>query len=396
MNTTPPKDILPRKLVTAGIVLSAALVVAAGAAFYYASRFSQAERKASADGAVTVTIAGKSCDPNELTVPAGRTVFQIVNKSDRAVEWEILDGVMVLEERENIAPGFTQSLAATLEPGEYQITCGLLSNPHGTLHVSPAAAGAQTAGQPSMKAFIGAMAEYKVYLAGETDGFVTAASDLAAAIKAGDLAKARLLYQPARVAYAHLLPIAGQISDLDSAIDARADYFEKKEQDPAFGGLHRVEYGLFAQNSLDGLAPVADKLVADAQTLAARIHDLRIMPAQMISGGAAVMDRFATAGPGLDEDRYAHTDLASLQASLLGVQKVTDLLAPVAAKAHSALIEQIGKDIVVLQTTLDTYRRTDAYVSYSTLTEDDKSDLKKQAAALAADLGKLLETLRLS
>lgn len=396
MNATPPKDLLPRKLVTAGIVLSGILVLAAGAAFYYASRYSQAEHKATADGAVTVTIAGKSCEPNALTVPAGRTVFRIVNKSDRAVEWEILDGVMVLEERENIAPGFTQSLTASLEPGDYQITCGLLSNPRGSLHVTPATGGAKSAAQPSMKAFIGAMAEYKVYLARETDGFVTTVNDLAAAIKAGDPARARALYEPARVAYAHLLPIAGQISDLDSAIDARADYFEKKEQDPAFGGLHRIEYGLFAQNSLDGLAPVAEKLAADAQTLGNRIHDLRIAPAQMIGGAAAAMDRFATAGSGLDEDRYAHTDLASLQASLDGVQKITDLIAPVAAKTHSALIEQIGRDIVTLQTSLDTYRHTDGYVSYSTLTEDDKSDLKKQAAALAADLGKLLETLRLS
>jgi iron uptake system component EfeO len=396
MNGTPSRDILPRKLLMAGIGASVVLVLAAGTAFYYASRYSQAERKAAADGAVTVTIAGKSCEPNALTVPAGKTVFRIVNTSDRAVEWEILDGVMVLEERENIAPGFTQNLTATLEPGNYQITCGLLSNPRGTLHVTAAAAGTQTTAQPSMKAFIGAMAEYKVYLAGETDGFVTATNDMAAAIKAGDLAKARALYEPARIAYVHLLPVAGQISDLDGAIDGRADYFEKKEQDPAFGGLHRIEYGLFAENSLEGLAPVADQLTANAQTLADRIHDLRITPAQMISGAAAAMDRFASAGAGLDEDRYAHTDLASFDASLAGVQKVTDLIAPVAAKTHSALIERIGDDLVVLQKTLGKYHRADGYVPYSTLTEDDKSDLKKQAAALAADLGKLLETLRLS
>jgi iron uptake system EfeUOB component EfeO/EfeM len=52
-----------------------------------------------------VAINAKSCEPNELTVPAGRSIFEIVNNSDRTVEWEILDGVMVLEERENIAPG---------------------------------------------------------------------------------------------------------------------------------------------------------------------------------------------------------------------------------------------------------------------------------------------------
>ncbi len=394
MTEIPTKQVLSPNLVKVGVGVSVLLVFAAGAAFYYASRYSQAERKAAADGAVTVTINAKSCDPNELTVPAGRTLFKIVNKSERAVEWEILDGVMVLEERENIAPGFTQTLTAKLEPGNYQITCGLLSNPRGVLHVTPSANGAETAAKPSMTAFIGAMAEYKVYLAGETEGFSTAVGDLAAAIKAGDLDKAKALYAPARIAYAHLSPIAGPISDLDSAIDARADYFDKKEQDPAFGGLHRIEYGLFAQNSLDGLAPVADKLSTDAAALADRIHDLRVGPDHMVAGAATVMDRFATAGAGLDEDRYAHIDLASLDAYLDGAQKVFDLIKPVVAKSNAALSGQIGDDFTALRDALAKYKAGDGFANYSTLSEDDKAGLKKQAGALAADLGKLVDVLR--
>ena len=73
-----------------------------------------------------MTIAGKVCEPNALIVPAGRATFRIVNQSDRAVEWEILDGVMVVAERENIAPGISQTLTAKLVPGTYEITCGLL------------------------------------------------------------------------------------------------------------------------------------------------------------------------------------------------------------------------------------------------------------------------------
>ena len=88
-----------------------------------------ARNRSTATDEVTVTIAGKACEPNALTVPAGRRTFRIVNQSDRAVEWEILDGVMVLAERENIAPGIAQTLTAKLVPGSYEITCGLLSNP---------------------------------------------------------------------------------------------------------------------------------------------------------------------------------------------------------------------------------------------------------------------------
>jgi iron uptake system component EfeO len=67
-----------------------------------------------------VTVTDKGCEPNSLTVPEGKSTFAIKNASRRALEWEILDGVTVVEERENIIPGFTQTLSAMLSPGEYQ------------------------------------------------------------------------------------------------------------------------------------------------------------------------------------------------------------------------------------------------------------------------------------
>ncbi|WP_062789143.1 cupredoxin domain-containing protein [Aquitalea pelogenes] len=84
---------------------------------------------------VNVGINDEACEPMQLTVKRGKTQFLIKNNSARAVEWEILKGVYVVEERENIAPGFSQKLTAKLEPGKYEMTCGLLSNPHGVLIV---------------------------------------------------------------------------------------------------------------------------------------------------------------------------------------------------------------------------------------------------------------------
>jgi iron uptake system component EfeO len=84
---------------------------------------------------VNVGVTDEACEPMQLTVKRGKTQFLIKNNSARAVEWEILKGVYVVEERENIAPGFSQKLTAKLEPGKYEMTCGLLSNPHGVLIV---------------------------------------------------------------------------------------------------------------------------------------------------------------------------------------------------------------------------------------------------------------------
>ena len=91
--------------------------------------------------AVTVTVTDKGCEPNAIAVAPGKIVFKIKNASKRAIEWEILQGYVVVEERENIIPGFVQNLTATLEPGDYGMTCGLLSNPKGTLKVTAQAEG---------------------------------------------------------------------------------------------------------------------------------------------------------------------------------------------------------------------------------------------------------------
>lgn len=85
---------------------------------------------------IDVVITDKGCEPVELTVAAGKTVFLIRNSSKRAIEWEILKDNLVVEERENIVPGFVQKLTATLDAGEYGMTCGLLSNPKGSLKVT--------------------------------------------------------------------------------------------------------------------------------------------------------------------------------------------------------------------------------------------------------------------
>ncbi|MFO1112432.1 MAG: cupredoxin domain-containing protein [Rhodospirillales bacterium] len=203
-----PEHRPPGRVMKLVVVAAALLVVAGGIAFYVASQTARRGAPEQAE-ALTVTITGRTCEPNVLTVPAGRNTFRIVNKSDRAVEWEILDGVMVVEERENIAPGFTQTLTAKLAPGHYAITCGLLSNPRGTLHVTPSAGSeAETAGGPPPVAFIGPLAEYQVYLMLQSAELAEATGHFAVAIKSGDLAEAKALYAPARLPYKRMEPVA--------------------------------------------------------------------------------------------------------------------------------------------------------------------------------------------
>lgn len=342
---------------------------------------------------VNVTVNDTQCEPMQLTVPAGKTRFVVRNASQKGLEWEILKGVMVVEERENIAPGFTQKMTATLEPGEYDMTCGLLSNPKGKLIVT--AAGAAPAAKPDALALVGPIAEYKVYVMSEVSQLVIQTQAFTDAVKRGDLAAARALYAPARSHYERIEPIAELFSDLDGSIDAREDDFEQKAADPAFTGFHRLEKILFADNTTEGGAPFADRLLKDTQALQQRITDLTFPPNKVVGGAAGLIEEVAASKISGEEDRYSRTDLWDFQANIDGAQKIVALLRPLLTKTDPALLTQIDGNFSKVEGLLAKYRTAQGFESYEKLTTADRNAMKGPITALAEDLAKLRGVLGL-
>jgi iron uptake system component EfeO len=344
---------------------------------------------------VAVTITDKGCEPNALSVPAGKTTFKIKNQSKRAVEWEILDGVMVVEERENIIPGFVQSLTANLKAGQYQMTCGLLTNPKGVLTVA-AAATSTSAGAPSALDLVGPLAEYKVYVVKEVGDLVEQTKRFAEAVKAGKLQEAQNLYAPTRRHYERIEPVAELFSDLDKSMDARADDFELKEDDPAFAGFHRIEKALFADKSTAGMQPLADRLLQDTQNLQSRLGGLTIPPAKMVGGASDLIEEVASTKISGEEDRYSGTDLSDFQANVDGAQKIFDLLRPLIATRNSELEARIRTNFSKVDTLLGRYRGQEGqFQNYDKLSASDRNALKGAITALAEDLSQLRGTLGL-
>lgn len=376
------------------VAASALLVVAGLAAFWYASGVARKAPAKAADNAVTVTIQGNVCEPNAITVPAGRTTFTIVNKSNRALEWEILDGVMVVEERENIAPGFSQTMTVKLSPGDFAITCGLLSNPRGKLHVTPSAASMAEAARPSLVNYVGALAEYQVFLRLEAGGLDDAARALADAIKAGDLPQARALYAPAHQAYKRIEPMAELFADLDTRLNARADYFEKREADAGFTGFHRIEYALYGQNDLQGLAPVADQLVADIGVLKGRLRGLDMPPERLAGSASKLLRRVADNLPAGGEDHYGHAELVNLQGTYEGTKKISELLQPLLVKAAPALQKSVDERFAAFDAALAPYREGEGFKP-APLDEAQRKRLAEPVRALAEELGKVNAALGL-
>ncbi|MGA5717430.1 iron uptake system protein EfeO [Pseudomonas sp. 14A] len=378
----------------AGSVL---LMIAAGGLFWYASNMAAAKRQHNHDE-IVVNIHPHSCEPNALTVPAGRASFRIVNRSERAVEWEILDGVLVVEERENIAPGLSQVINANLQPGDYAITCGLLSNPRGTLHVTPTAASdAAAKAKPSMVAFVGPLSEFRVYLAVQGSALIKAVTALNQAIASGDLAQAQALYLPARAAYQRLAPAAQRLAELDNQINARADYFEKREQDPAFVGFHRLEYALFQQRNLDDVAPIAQRLLADVTTLKQQLLAQSLPPEQLVSILVRNLNSLADvrAGSG-EEERYSHSDLNGFAANAQTARKVVDLLRPMLSKSAADVLANVDQAMSDFDNQLNAFKSADGYVSYDAVTAAQRQQIAAKAKALAAAMDGIDPALGLS
>ena len=393
---TPASGTPPRALrwAVAGSVI---VMIAAGGLFYYASQLAAAKRKVHGNE-VTVTINPHSCEPNALTVPAGFNSFRIVNASERAVEWEILDGVLVVEERENIAPGLSQVINATLAPGDYAITCGLLSNPRGTLHVTPTAASEASArARPAMVAFIGPLSEFRVYLSSQGNALIKAVDALSQAIATGDLAQAQALYVPAREAYQRLAPAAQRLAELDNSINARADYFEKREQDPGFIGFHRLEYGLFEQRSTQGLTPIAQQLQANSVLLKQQLLAQSLPPEQLVSIVARTLHNLADtrAGSG-EEERYSHIDLNGFAANLQVTHKVVDLLRPLLTKNNADLLRTIDDASAALDAELDGLKTAQGFPTYDTVSAGQRQQISHKAKALADALDGIDPALGLS
>lgn len=117
-------------------------------------------QSANEGGSVGIAVNDNACEPMNLTVPSGQVVFNIKNNSGRKLEWEILKGVMVVDERENIAPGLSDKMTVTLLPGEYEMTCGLLTNPRGKLVVADSGF-KDTANEADLEKLPQPLADYK-------------------------------------------------------------------------------------------------------------------------------------------------------------------------------------------------------------------------------------------
>lgn len=255
--------------------------------------------------------------------------------------------------------------------------------------------GSQALAQDASLDLVGPLSDYKLYVAENTAQLVSDVKAFTDAIKAGDVETAKVLFAPTRTSYEKIEPIAELFADLDAPIDARADDYEKAEQDPDFTGFHRLEYGLWEENGREDLAPFADKLVADVDALNERITALVFPPEVVVGGAAALMEEVAATKISGEEDRYSHTDLWDFDANFAGAEKIYDLLKPLVDDQD--FTSRVDGNFATVKDVLDKYRTEDGgFVTYDHLSDEDRTVLAAKVNTLAEDLSTLRGKLGMS
>ncbi len=281
---------------------------------------------------VPVTVTAKGCEPMEITVPAGLVRFVITNRSSRALEWEILDGVMVVDERENIAPGFKARLTTRLKPGTFEVTCGLLDNPRGRLIVTGETPSGGAA-KPSAADLLGAVAEYRVGGHAELAELAEAVERLRATARAGDRAASLAAFGSARAAFLATAPVHDLVGVSAGAL---AD---------DFAALDRA---LFADPPVDA-APILERLDTDREAFATAFGPLAAPADRVVAGTLALAATIVVESEAAEPPA---STLATIEARRAAIERVVRLFAgharlvdPQAGAALDAALAGLGAEL---------------------------------------------------
>jgi iron uptake system component EfeO len=244
---------------------------------------------------------------------------------------------------------------------------------------------------------VGPVSDYKIYVIENVDQLAVETAKFTDAIKKGDIATAKQLYAPTRVYYEAIEPIAELFSDLDASIDSRVDDHEAGVTAEDFTGFHRLEYGLYAQNSTQGLEALADGLLKDVKDLQARIAGLTFPPEKVVGGAAALLEEVAATKVSGEEDRYSHTDLYDFQGNIDGAKKIVDLFRPQIEGQDKAFAVKVDKNFATVEKILAKYKTPDGgFQTYDKVKDNDRKALIGPVNTLAEDLSTLRGKLGLN
>ena len=327
---------------------------------------------------VSLVLAEGRCRPVRDRLAAGVTTFAIEHRGERTTEVYVYEGDKVVTEKEGIEPGASYDLTVQLAAGEYDLVC----RPDGSKE-------SRTTITVTGRAEVAAQAQaavdaYRAYVRAQADALVPVVDRFAAAVKAGQVERAKSLYAASRVPWERVEPVAESFGDLDPKVDLREADLESGQR---WMGWHRIEKALWRTEDLRGTAVVADRLAADVRELRRRVPTAEMTVASIGNGAKELLDEVATGKITGEEEAFSHTDLVDFQANLDGARKAYDVLRPLVD--DPALLATLDAAFTAVQDELDTHRRGSGFVSYDRVGEPQRRELARVVDGLGEPLSRL-------
>ena len=359
--------------------------------------------------AVAVESTDDECRVDTDTVASGPVTFTVTNSGGSVTEFYLLgdDGLSIVSEVENIAPGSSRTLTVVAQPGDYFTVCkpGMIGEGIGK---APFTVTGDAVAVDDDEAFAAAVASYTAYVQDQTAQLLPRVQEFVDAYKAGDDATARALFPIARINYERIEPTAGSFGDLDPRIDYRKPGAEAEGLE--FTGFHRIEMDLWLDAAIAnypgetllpldpaGRAELGDRLVTDVRALydAVRSPDFVLTVADITNGAIGLLDEIAAPDgklPG-EENEFAHTDLYDFFANVEGAEvaylSVRDI-ALAKGEAGEALVAELDAQFAAMKDLLAGYGDYESgFVSYDTVDQGARNELGAALNALSEPLAAL-------
>jgi iron uptake system component EfeO len=231
---------------------------------------------------------------------------------------------------------------------------------------------------------------YRQYLDASTKFLVAATKELVAAIEADEVEEAKSLYVPARTPYEQIEPVAESLGDLDRRIDVKVDEAPAEE----FGGFHRIEQALWAEETTEDLDPVAQQLLADVEELQQEARTVPLPNVQIARFANRLLDEIMLTKLTGEEERYSHVDLAGYAANLAGAEmavKAIEGQIPEPRVNRLGPRDKIDINLEWAFLAMSEYYSPDTreYALYTELTEEGKREMARTIKVLIRDLEKV-------
>lgn len=232
---------------------------------------------------------------------------------------------------------------------------------------------------------------YRDFALDQLDQFVLKTEEFVQAVLAGDVEKAKALYAPARMYYERSEPVAEVFGDLDPRIDGRlADLEAEGKGKEEWTGYHKIEYGLWVENTTKGYEETANQLLNDTKELRAKVETVEVTPELMITGAIDLLNEVSTSKITGEEEIFSHTDLYDFKANIEGAEKIFEIFKSKLQEKDDELVKTLEERFKNVNGLLAKYEDgTNGYISFDKLTEADTKALSEAVDQLGEPLSQM-------